>query len=81
MNATQEKTRKKDPLLESDPTKANRNAPAGSETSLGAESTPDNRPSTQEKTQMKATPPESDPTKTDRNARGGECPRRPSFNR
>jgi hypothetical protein len=71
MNATQEKTRKKDPLLESDPTKTDHNAPAESETSLGAESAPDERPSTQEKTQMKDTPPESDPTKTDRNAPAG----------
>jgi hypothetical protein len=46
MDATQEKTRKKDLPLESDPTKADRNAPAGSETSLGAESVRDGRPST-----------------------------------
>jgi len=36
----------KDTPLESDPTKIDRNAPAGSENSLGAESVRDGRPST-----------------------------------
>jgi hypothetical protein len=49
MDATQEKdtrifTRSTPP--ESDPTKIDRNAPAGSENSLGAESVRDGRPST-----------------------------------
>jgi len=74
MNATHGKTQKKDPLLESDPTKTDRNAPVGTETSLGAESTPDDRPSTQEKTKKKDMPPESDPTKIDRNAPAGSGP-------
>jgi hypothetical protein len=45
MAATQETNRKKK-LPESDPTKIDRNAPAGSESSLGAESIRDGRPST-----------------------------------
>jgi hypothetical protein len=46
MDATEEKTQKKDTPPESDPTKIDRNAPAGSETSLGAESVRAARPST-----------------------------------
>ena len=46
MNATQETTRKNDTASKSDPTKTDRNAPAGSETSLGAESVRDGRPTT-----------------------------------
>jgi hypothetical protein len=46
MDATQAKVLKKETPPESDPTKVNRNAPAGSDTSLGAESVRDNRPST-----------------------------------
>jgi hypothetical protein len=46
MDATQAKTQKKETPPESDPTKISRNAPAGSETSLGAESVRDDRPST-----------------------------------
>lgn len=49
MDATQEKAQanvsKKTPP-ESDPTKIDRNAPAGTENSLGAESVRDGRPST-----------------------------------
>jgi hypothetical protein len=45
MAATQETNPKKMPP-ESDPTKIDRNAPAGSESSLGAESVRDRRPST-----------------------------------
>lgn len=45
MAATQE-TNPKTMLPESDPTKIDRNAPAGSESSLGAESARDRRPST-----------------------------------
>jgi hypothetical protein len=44
--ATQEKTPKKDTPPESDPTKIDRNAPAGSPNSLGAESIRDGRPAT-----------------------------------
>jgi hypothetical protein len=40
------KVLKKETPPESDPTKINRNAPAGSDTSLGAESVRDDRPST-----------------------------------
>jgi hypothetical protein len=46
MDATQAKTQKKETPAESDPTKISRNAPAGSETSVGAESVRDDRPST-----------------------------------
>jgi hypothetical protein len=49
MAATQEETTRnirKDTPPESDPTKIDRNAPAGSESSLGAESVRDVRPST-----------------------------------
>jgi hypothetical protein len=49
MTATQEETTRntgKDTRPESDPTKINRNAPAGSENSLGAESVQGGRPST-----------------------------------
>lgn len=46
MGTTQPKVLKKETPAESDPTKINRNAPAGSETSLGGESVRDNRPST-----------------------------------
>jgi hypothetical protein len=49
MDATQEKTTRnigKDTPPESDPTKIDRNAPAGSKNSLGAESVRDGRPST-----------------------------------
>jgi len=45
MAATQETNPKKTPP-ESDPTKIDRNAPAGSESSLGAESVRDGRPAT-----------------------------------
>ena len=50
--ATQEKTTKNignDTPPESDPSKINRNAPAGSENSLGAESVRDGRPSTDDR--------------------------------
>jgi len=46
MTAIQETTPKKNTPPESDPTKIDRNAPAGSESSLGAESVRDGRPST-----------------------------------
>jgi hypothetical protein len=49
MDATQEKKNRKigkDTSIESDPTKIDRNAPAGSKNSLGAESVRDGRPST-----------------------------------
>jgi hypothetical protein len=46
MTAIQETPPKKNTPLESDPTKIDRNAPAGSESSLGAESVRDGRPST-----------------------------------
>jgi hypothetical protein len=49
MTATQEQTTRntgKETPPESDPTKIDRNAPAGSENSLGAESVRDGRPST-----------------------------------
>jgi hypothetical protein len=46
MNATQETNPPKNAPPESDPTKIDRNAPAGSESSLGAESVRDGRPST-----------------------------------
>ena len=49
MDATQEKNTRnigKDMPAESDPTKIDRNAPAGSKNSLGAESVRDGRPST-----------------------------------
>jgi hypothetical protein len=49
MTATQEETTtniSKDKPPESNPTKIDRNAPAGSENSLGAESVRDGRPST-----------------------------------
>ena len=46
MDVTQAKTQKKETPAEPDPTKINRNAPTGSETSLGAESVRDDRPST-----------------------------------
>jgi hypothetical protein len=48
MSATQETTKNigKDTPTESDPTKIDRNAPAGSPNSLGAESVRDGRPST-----------------------------------
>jgi len=44
--AIQQTNPKKETPPESDPTKMDRNAPAGSETSLGAESIRDGRPST-----------------------------------
>jgi hypothetical protein len=49
---TQEETTKidKDTLPHSDPTKIDRNAPAGSENSLGAESIRDGRPSSDDST-------------------------------
>ena len=46
MDATQEKTPKQETPPESDPTKIDRNASAGSQSSLGAESVRDGRPST-----------------------------------
>ena len=49
MDATQEKNTSnigKDTPAESDPTKIDRNAPAGSKNSLGAESVREGRPST-----------------------------------
>jgi hypothetical protein len=46
MTATQETKPKKKTPPESDPTKIDRNAPAGSENSLGEESIRDGRPST-----------------------------------
>jgi hypothetical protein len=46
MAATQETNPKKTTPPESDPAKVDRNAPAGSESSLGAESIRDGRPST-----------------------------------
>jgi hypothetical protein len=46
MTAIQETIPKKNTPPESDPTKIDRNAPAGSESSLGAESVRDGRPST-----------------------------------
>jgi hypothetical protein len=46
MDAAQGKTQKKDMAPESDPTKIDRNAPAGSANSLGAESVRDGRPAT-----------------------------------
>jgi len=46
MAAAQEKTTGKDLPPESNPTKIDRNAPAGSENSLGAENVRDRRPST-----------------------------------
>jgi hypothetical protein len=46
MDATKETTPKKETPPESDPTKTDRNAPAGSPNSLGAESVRDVRPST-----------------------------------
>jgi hypothetical protein len=49
MTATQEETARntgKDTQPESDPTKIDRNAPAGTKNSLGAESVRDGRPST-----------------------------------
>ena len=46
MAAIQQTNPKKETPPESDPTKMDRNAPAGSETSLGAESIRDGRPST-----------------------------------
>ena len=46
MAAIQETNPKKNTLPESDPTKIDRNAFAGSESSLGAESIRDGRPST-----------------------------------
>jgi hypothetical protein len=46
MAATQETNLKKNTPPESDPTKIDRNAPAGSESSLGAESVRAGRPST-----------------------------------
>jgi hypothetical protein len=53
MAATQEKTTRnigKDPPPESAPTKIDGNAPAGSESSLGAESVRDGRPATDDST-------------------------------
>ena len=53
MATTQEETTRKigkDTPPESDPTKIDRNAPAGSENSLGAESVRDGRPSTDDST-------------------------------
>jgi hypothetical protein len=53
MAATEEQTPKnrvKHTPPESDPSKIDRNAPAGSETSLGAESVRDGRPSTDDGT-------------------------------
>jgi hypothetical protein len=50
MDATQEKATKQDTPPESDPTKIDRNTPAGSESSLGAESVRDSRPSTDDGT-------------------------------
>jgi hypothetical protein len=46
MATTQETNPKKNTPAESDPTKIDRNAPAGSENSLGKESVRDGRPST-----------------------------------
>jgi hypothetical protein len=46
MDATKETTPTKETPPESDPTKTDRNAPAGSPSSLGAESVRDVRPST-----------------------------------
>jgi hypothetical protein len=46
MDATQGKVPKKETPTESDPGKIDRNAPAGSENSLGAERVRDERPST-----------------------------------
>jgi hypothetical protein len=46
MDTTQPTALKKETPPESDPAKINRNAPAGSDTSLGAESVRDDRPST-----------------------------------
>ena len=46
MDTTQTKLLKKNTPPESDPTKIDRNAPAGSENSLGEESVRDGRPST-----------------------------------
>jgi hypothetical protein len=46
MTSTQEETTSKDSRPESDSTKIDRNAPAGSKNSLGAESVRDGRPST-----------------------------------
>ena len=46
MATTQETNPKKNTPPESDPTKIDRNAPAGSENSLGEESVRDGRPST-----------------------------------
>jgi hypothetical protein len=46
MDATKETTTKKETPPESDHTEADRNAPAGSPNSLGAESVRDGRPST-----------------------------------
>jgi hypothetical protein len=46
MDAAQGKTLKKDVAAESDPSKMDRNAPAGSANSLGAESVRDGRPAT-----------------------------------
>jgi len=46
MDATQAKVLKKETPPESDPTKVNRNSPAGSDTALGVESVRDDRPST-----------------------------------
>jgi hypothetical protein len=53
MATTQEKTTRKigkDTQPESDPAEIDRNAPAGSENSLGAESVRDGRPSTDDST-------------------------------
>jgi hypothetical protein len=46
MNAAHKTTSKKEPPPESDPTKTDRNAPAGSVNSVGAESARDSRHST-----------------------------------
>jgi hypothetical protein len=46
MDATEEVHTKKETPAESDPTKINRDAPAGTPNSLGAESVRDGRPST-----------------------------------
>jgi hypothetical protein len=46
MDAVEETTPKKETPPESDPTKTDRNAPAGTPNSLGAETVRDGRPST-----------------------------------
>ena len=46
MDAAKETTPKKETPPESDPTKTDRNAPAGTPNSLGAETVRDDRPST-----------------------------------